>query len=129
MNQGLVNGWNEEAEGWGHNYAVDTQLNSALGVDYDGLIIPGGKRSIDKMKMTAHTRRFISSFMSSNKPVAVMDDAMDIMDHAQAVEGYNVAMADESAVMDRNLLTGKCDDAYLEMMGALFTLENMDQAA
>ena len=48
MNQGLVNGWNEENEmaGWGHNYPVDEQLNSALGVDYDALIIPGGQRSI-----------------------------------------------------------------------------------
>lgn len=27
--QGLVNGW--DGRGWGHNYAVDAQINTALG--------------------------------------------------------------------------------------------------
>lgn len=129
MNQGLVNGWNTNDNGWGHNYAVDTQLNSALGVDYDALVIPGGQRSMEKLKMTAHTRRFISSVMSANKPVAVMDDAIDIMVHTQASEGRDVANDDQDAKMDKNLLTGKCDDAYFAMMADLFVVENMDQAA
>lgn len=129
MNQGLVNGWNDEVNGWGHNYAVDTQLNGALGVDYDALVIPGGKRSMEKLKMTAHTRRFIASFMNANKPVAVMEDALDIMEHAQAIEGCDVANMDEPVKMDKNLLTGKCDDLYFEMMSGLFAQENMVQAA
>lgn len=129
MNQGLVNGWNEEENNWGHNYAVDTQLNSALGVDFDAVIIPGGKRSLDKMKMTAHTRRFIGSFMSGHKPVAVMDDAMDIMMHTQASDGYKFADAGQPAMMDRHMLTGMVDDAYMEMMHDLFSHMDMDQAA
>ncbi len=129
MNQGLVNGWNVEENGWGHNYAVDTQLNSALGADYDALVIPGGSRSLEKLKMTAHTRRFIGSFMSARKPVAAMDDALNIMEHAQAIDGYDVANMDEAAIMDRKLLTGKSDDSYFDMMADLFVQENMDQAA
>lgn len=129
MNQGLVNGWNDDSNGWGHNYAVDVQLNSALSVDYDALVIPGGKRSLEKLKMTAHTRRFIGSFMSANKPVAVMDDALDIMDFVQAVEGRKVSGQGEMAQMDGNLLTGQCDDAYFNMMATLFAQENMVQAA
>ena len=130
MNPGLVNGWNEAGQGWGHNYAVDTQLNSALGADYDALVIPGGTRSLDKLKMTAHTRRFISSFMVSQKPVAVMGDALDVMMHVQAVEGRNVANMGEACQMDGNMVSGMVDDAYMEMMASLFSnMEMVDQAA
>ena len=131
MNQGLVNGWNEENEmaGWGHNYPVDEQLNSALGVDYDALIIPGGQRSMDKLKMTAHTRRFIGSFMTADKPVAVMGDAMDIMDHVQAVEGRTMSMPNEMCQMDGNMMSGMVDEAYMTMMMEMFSQEPLDQAA
>lgn len=131
MNQGLVNGWHmmDASEGWGHNYAVDTQLNAALGVDYDALVIPGGMRSMEKLKMTAHTRRFIGSFMGANKPVAVMGDALDIMDHVQMTEGREVADMDSPAMMDGNMLTGRCDDSYMDMMMTLFATMEMEEAA
>lgn len=129
-NQGLVNGWNESDNGWGHNYAVDAQLNAALGADYDAMVIPGGQRSLDKLKMTAHTRRFIGSFMSADKPVAVMGDALDIMGHVQMTGGRKVSAADEAPQMDGNLLTGQCDDAYFAMMAELFANhEDIEQAA
>lgn len=74
---GLVSGW--EGEGWGHHFAVDSSLSSSLGADYDVLVIPGGQRSLDKLKLTAHTKRFVSSFMQSGKPVVVCDDALHLM--------------------------------------------------
>lgn len=129
MNQGLVNGWNEEEASWGHNYAVDTQLNSALGVDYDGLVVPGGKRSLDKLKMTAHTRRFISSFMKMKKPVCVMADAYDIMVHTQMTEEYPIANDDKESQMMDMVVSGKCDENFHDHMMALFSEDNLDQAA
>ncbi|MEM9469862.1 MAG: DJ-1/PfpI family protein [Pseudomonadota bacterium] len=149
-NQGLVNGWSQG--GWGHNYAVDAQLNTALGVDYDALVIPGGERSLEKLKTTAHTRRFIGSFMSADKPVAVMGDALDIMAHAEQLDGRTVSgdtvmkdlavrsasqWNDEGMMLDQALLTGKCDseslNGYIDSMIALFTEHTdhnlMDQAA
>lgn len=135
--QGLVNGW--DGQGWGHNYAVDTQLNTALGVDYDALIIPGGQRSLDKLKMTAHTRRFIGSFMGAMKPVAVMGDALDIVAHVDQLAGVTVCGPDScretaeragavwneaSKIMDGALLTGACDEQtraeFIVNMIALF---------
>ena len=86
--QGLVNGW--DGRGWGHNFAVDAQLNTALGVDYDCLIIPGGQRSVDKLKLTAHTKRFIGSFMAAHKPVAVMGDALQLMVYTEQLAGRTV---------------------------------------
>lgn len=141
-NQGLVNGW--DGASWGHNFAVDAQLNTALGVDYMGLIIPGGSRSIEKLKTTAHTRRFIGSFMAAQKPVAVMDDALNLMVFTEQLDGMTVSGNDimrdaavqagatwkeGSMMVDGSLLTGMCDmvnmDAYIEMMKNVF-VENMD---
>lgn len=121
--QGLVNGW--DGQGWGHNYAVDTQLNGALGVDYDALVVPGGQRSIEKLRLTAHTRRFVGSFMGAMKPVCVMGDGMALMVFAEQLAGKTVTGApaiepdaikagatwkQEPVVMDGALVTGVCDD-------------------
>lgn len=146
-NQGLVNGW--DGSGWGHNYAVDAPLNTALGVDYEALIIPGGQRSIEKLKMTAHTRRFIGSFMAADKVVAVMGDAVELMAYAEQLDNRTVAgpessravatqmgatWSEEAVMLDGMMLTGLCDgdsqDAYVSTMGDLFMqTEDLDQAA
>lgn len=97
INQGLVNGWDEG--NWGHNYAVDAQLNSALGVDFQALIIPGGHRSIEKLKLTAHSKRFIGSFLAAMKPVAVVGDAVDLMAHNDQLTGRQVSGPEGSREM------------------------------
>lgn len=148
-NQGLVNGWN--GSGWGHNFAVDAQLNTALGVDYDALVVPGGSRSMEKLKLTAHTRRFIGSFMAAQKPVAIMDDALHLMAFAEQLDNRTVSgnedmrgMAtqagaswdDATYTVDGEMLTGRCDkesmDSYIQMMKEVFMggMNNMmEQAA
>jgi protease I len=75
--QGLVNGW--EGQGWGHHFAVDQVLSTALGADFDMLAVLGGSRSIEKLKTTAHTKRVINSFMTSGKPVVMFEDAVDLL--------------------------------------------------
>ena len=86
---GLVNSWTGQA--WGHHFAIDAQLNNALGADYAMLVIPGGQRSAEKLKLTAHTKRFINSFMAAGKPVAVWGHATQIMEHAGAdIDAANV---------------------------------------
>ncbi len=118
--QGLVNGWTGTA--WGHHFAVDSILSTALGADFDMLVIPGGQRSHDKLKLTAHTRRFVSSFMAARKPVAVFDDALNIMiatgnvrgrmfNGPAALEAQLVAeggeWAAESQCQDDNVISGE----------------------
>ncbi len=148
-NQGLVNGW--EGSGWGHNYAVDSQLKTALGVDYAALILPGGERSMEKLKQTAHTRRFIGSFMAAEKPVAAMGDGVLLMamceqltdvkvtgpENAQEVcEQGGAEWMGTALEMQGNLLTGLCDgdhqEEYFSMMSELMMRAespDMDQAA
>lgn len=146
-NQGLVNGWNGAS--WGHNYAVDEPLNTALGVDYSGLIIPGGQRSVEKLKLTAHTRRFIGSFMAADKPVAVMGDGVMLMALTEQamdrkvtgdaacrdmVEQSGGHFMEEAIYQDGNLLTGNCIQEnlgdYISTMNTLFMQnDGMKEAA
>lgn len=120
MDHGLVNGWNGEA--WGHHFAADNVLSSALAADYSVLVIPGGQKSIDKLKLTAHTKRFISGFVDAGKPIAVMGDAIDLLVFVEKVAGRTVggevlvkdsaeqagaSWSEDRIVIDGNLLTGK----------------------
>ena len=123
MDNGLVNSWTGDA--WGHHFAADSALNSALAADYDMLIIPGGRRSIEKLKLTAHTRRFVGGFMDAGKPVAIFDDAIELLTFAERAEGRTIAVketsrenvsgagaicSEEKIAIDGNLITGYDDD-------------------
>ena len=136
-NQGLVNGW--DGQGWGHNYAVDAQINTALGADYDAVVIPGGSRSHDKLKMTAHTKRFIGSMMMAEKPVMVMGDAVNLMAETELLDGRTVTgptesrqmatsaaamWADETVCVDNNMMTGMWSDEYATVMQEM--IKNMN---
>ena len=92
MDQGLVNSWNGEA--WGLHYAADTTLNTALAADYSILVIPGGQRSIEKLKLTAHTKRFIGGFVNAHKPVVAFDEALELLVFCEKVEGRTVTGPD-----------------------------------
>ncbi len=65
----VVNGWT--GQGWGCFFPVDAPINQTLAADFNGLIIPGGSRAIEKLMKTAHTRRIFESFVSSEKPVLI----------------------------------------------------------
>lgn len=89
MDQGLVNSWT--GDGWGHHFASDNVLSAALAADYAMLVIPGGRRSIEKLKLTAHTRRFIGGFVDAGKPVAFYDDSIELLAFAERASGRAVS--------------------------------------
>lgn len=113
---GLSHSWN--GEGWGLHFAADSALKSALAVDYDMLVVPGGQRSVEKLKLTAHTKRFVGGFISANKPLAVMGEALDLLLFAEQVAGKQVAgpqdLQDETQKHGANWNDGKmCVDGCL----------------
>src|SRR5690606_33168144 len=57
---GLVNSW--VGTGWGHHFPTDGNVNTTLAADYDGVYVPGGKRSTDKLKENAHVKRILRGF-------------------------------------------------------------------
>lgn len=147
VDQGLVNGW--QGRGWGHHFAVDTPLSAALAADFAMLVVPGGQRSLDKLKQTAHTRRFIGGFLAATKPIAMFGDAIQLLAHTGHATGRTLGgpaemepdmiqaganWSHETLVHDGNLLTGVSNDetreAFIASVIAHFTgIPSLAQAA
>ncbi len=89
----LAHGW--QGKGWGHYHPVDKHLSDALAADYDVLLVPSGYRGHEKLKQTAHTRRFIGGFMMAFKPVLAMGDAVKMMAEIGVIKGMMVAAAED----------------------------------
>lgn len=85
---GLVNGWYEGS--WGHFFPVDVDLAETLAVDYDGLVIPGGMRAVDKMAEDPHSQRVLKAFMRASMPVAIVGDAGKLLAQTDTVKGRTV---------------------------------------
>ena len=121
---GLTNAW--RGTGWGMSYPADARLSTALAIDYDGLIIPAGKRHIDTLKNEAHAKRVLRAFIRENMPVLLQGEATTMLrligsmdDHTKA-EVENVG---ESAVVDGCLViadAARDDLAELEAFNKLF---------
>ncbi len=98
---GLVNSWRTE-EGkdgvmvgkWGHHFPVDASVSTVLAADYDGLLIVGGSRSIDKLKDNAHARRITRGFMDAGKPAMFLGDAVHMLAVSERAKGYTVTGTD-----------------------------------
>ena len=89
----LAHGW--QGKGWGHYHPVDKHLSDALAADYDVLVVPSGHRGHDKLKLTAHTRRFIGGFMMAFKPVLAIGDAVKMMAEIGVIKGMMVTATDD----------------------------------
>ena len=130
--QGLVNGWHGKA--WGHYFPVDEQITDVLAADYDMLILPGGERSVAKLKQNAHTRRIVGSFLDGGKPIAAIDDGIDLLVFVDKIKGRTIAapenlhgavetaggqVVEEPVAVDKNLITGYDQDnlpAFVEQV-------------
>lgn len=132
--QGLVNGWQGNA--WGHYFTVDEQIGSAMGSDYDILILPGGERGVAKLKTTPHTRRIVNHFLEAGKPVAAIGSGVGLLALSAKSAGLSVAASEdvkaeliaaqievspESLVQEGQLLTSDGSDieGWVEAMMAL----------
>jgi len=134
--QGVVNGW--QGEGWGHHFPVGAQIGTALGSDFDILIIPGGERSVAKLKTNLHTSRIITHFFEAGKPIAAIGAGVGLLGLSGKIAGRLVsapaAMQDELKTVgaeisespqeiDGNILSANGDDlkAWVEEALELFS--------
>jgi putative intracellular protease/amidase len=83
--QGLVNGWHGQA--WGHYFPVDIPLAAALAADFDALLLPGGRRSIEKLAGNPHTLRILRGFVDGGKPIAALGHAPLLLAAAERAAG------------------------------------------
>lgn len=141
-----MNGWQDNA--WGHYFTVDAPINTALGSDFDALVLVGGERSIAKLKTNLHTRRIINHFLEADKPIAAIGAGVALLALSGAIAGRVVASdamfidelkaakvecSDEPEILDGNLLTvadaGNIDVWVEATLGLLADTEALEVAA
>jgi protease I len=126
---GLVNGWYDG--GWGHFFPVDADLSDTLAVDYDGLIVPGGIRSVDKMAEDPHAKRILKAFLRADMPTVLVGDGAKLMIASEDAKGRTVTGSalireemveagadwqDEDIVVSGNLVSGTGADVMHQLM-------------
>lgn len=124
----LAHGW--QGNTWGHYHPVDKVLSDALAADYDMLIIPGGHRGHDKLKTTAHTRRFIGGFMMAFKPVLAMGDAVRMMAELGTLSGVMVTGTPEvkdSVVAAGAVWSENTPTIHNNLMSIMFDMAHKDE--
>ena len=103
---GLTNAWN--GSGLGMSYPVDATLSTVLAIDYDGLIIPAGKRHIDTLKNEAHAKRVLRAFLREDMPVLLLGDATAMLQMVDGATDRPHAKGDDAGgapVVDGRLVT------------------------
>lgn len=118
-----VQGWNHDEKGG--TFKVDVPLSDARAANYDALLLPGGVRNPDKLRMTQGTVEFIKGFTGSGKPIAAICHAPWTLIEADAVRGKTMtswpslktdllnagaAWVDQEVVVDRGLVTSRKPD-------------------
>ena len=103
---GLTNAWN--GNGWGMSYPVDETLSTALAIDYNGLIIPAGKRHVDTLENEAHAKRVLRAFLREDMPVLLLGEATAMLQMVDGAAVRQYATADDAGrapVVDGRLVT------------------------
>lgn len=121
----LVKSWREEKQksesNWSEKYAADNYLSKAIPTDYDILVIPGGVRSIDKLRQANELKSFISGFLDTGKPTIIYNQAVDLLMYYQMANGYSIAAKDK--ICDKlSTVGGRCASKNLVVSKNLITL-------
>ncbi|MBL8641650.1 MAG: DJ-1/PfpI family protein [Alphaproteobacteria bacterium] len=125
----LAHGW--QGKGWGHYHPVDKHLSDALAADYDVLLVPSGHRGHEKLKQTAHTRRFIGGFMMAFKPVLAMGDAVKMMAELGVIKGMMVCAPEEAQpVLSQNnvIVSENSPTIHSNLMSVLSEGDNIQES-
>lgn len=85
----LIQTWS--GRDWGYSMAVNQKVDVALSADYDGIILCGGQRSLDKLGTNPHTKRFIEGFYASKKPMVVLGEGVEFIKDV-LLEDFNDTM-------------------------------------
>ncbi len=67
---GDVQGWNHDEKA--DKFIVDVELDWARSDDYDALLLPGGVRNPDRLRMLTRAVEFVDGFFAAGKPVAAI---------------------------------------------------------
>lgn len=118
----LVSPESGEVSGGDHSQKVDLEVAKANADDFDGLVLPGGTKNADQIRMNKDAVNFTRAFFDANKTVASICHAAWILTEADVVKDRNMTSfpslqtdlrnaganwADEELVVDGNLITSR----------------------
>ncbi|MFN2530052.1 MAG: type 1 glutamine amidotransferase domain-containing protein [Pyrinomonadaceae bacterium] len=91
----IVSPEDREVQGWNHDdkadsFPVDVSLNRARSDDFDALMLPGGVRNPDQLRMSPRAVEFVGGFFAAGKPVAAICHAPWTLIEAGVVKGKTV---------------------------------------
>jgi protease I len=120
---GEIKGW--KSTDWGEKVKVDKEVGRASAGDYDGLLLPGGVMSPDKLRMDPTAVAFVKKFFESGKPIAAICHGPWTLIEAGAARGLKMTSwpslktdlknaganwVDEPVVTDGNVTTSRKPD-------------------
>ena len=116
-----------EVQGWNHDdkadlFPVDMPLNLARSDDYDALLLPGGVRNPDQLRMMTRAVEFVDGFIATGKPLAAICHAPWLLIETNWIKGKTITSwpslksdlinagahwVDAEVVVDNNLVTSR----------------------
>ena len=118
--EGEVQGWNHDEKA--DTFHVDMPLNLARSDDYDALLLPGGVRNPDQLRMSIRAVEFVDGFFATGKPVAAICHAPWLLIETETIKGRNITSwpslktdlvnagarwVDRAVVVDNGLITSR----------------------
>lgn len=105
--------------------SADAAIRDVRADDYDALLLPGGTKNPDKLRMDEQAVRIVRDFMDADKPVGAICHGPWLLVEADAVRGRTVTswpsvrtdlknagadVVDREAAVDGNLVTSRNPD-------------------
>jgi len=109
----------------GDSFPVDVPLDQAASDGYDGLLIPGGVHSPDRLRTDKKALSFVRGFFEAGKPVAAICHGPQLLISAGVVEGCEMTgykaiqidlrnagatVYDREVVVDQGVVTSRSPD-------------------
>ena len=123
LKPGEIQGVNHDEKG--DTFPVDKPVGEADTGAYDALVLPGGTKNPDRLRMDKDAVEFVRSFFDAGKPVAVICHGPWTLVEADVVRGRTItswpslqtdlrnagaAWVDEEVVVDGNLVSSRKPD-------------------
>ncbi|MDH5722115.1 MAG: DJ-1/PfpI family protein [Alphaproteobacteria bacterium] len=126
----LLTAWNKldmpSDSHWGLKYAVDYHIGDAPGYNFDILVIPGGRRSAEKLRLDPSVKSFVSGFLDSGKPVIVYNLAHEVLFHLGLLGDYHISKYNPEIDYNLDIMTAGAHDSDIVCSGNLISLSGFD---
>lgn len=123
LKSGVIQGMHHDDKG--DSFNVDITVQNAKADDFDGLLLPGGLKNPDKLRMDPDAVAFVRNFFDQSKPVAAICHGPWMLVEADVVRGRKVTSysslktdlinagaewVNEACVCDEGLVTSRNPD-------------------